>query len=109
MVMDYTISHVGPGEYFKSEAKVAKECGLKLYSMVNTGGRTWDFGVIPYEPFPERWNERHQSILESREKYGLSGLMESHHYGFLPSIISRLTALPSLQASTFRVRLQVFM
>jgi len=90
MVMDYTISHVGPGVYFKSEAEVAKERGIKLYSMVNTGGRTWDFGVIPYEPFPEQWNERHQSILESREKYGLSGLMESHHYGFLPSIISRL-------------------
>ena len=90
MVMDYTISHVGPGEYFKSEAKVAKECGLKLYSMVNTGGRTWDFGTIPYEPFPEQWNARHKSILESREKYGLSGLMESHHYGFLPSFISRI-------------------
>ncbi|MBQ8302010.1 MAG: hypothetical protein IJX97_00485 [Clostridia bacterium] len=91
MVMDYTISHVGPGEYFKSEAVVAKERGIKLYSMVNTGGRTWDFGVIPYEPFPEQWNERHKSILESREKYGLVGLMESHHYGFLPSFISRLT------------------
>ena len=91
MVMDYTISHVGPGEYFKSEAEVAKECGLRLYSMVNTGGRTWDFGVIPYEPFPEQWNARHESILESREKYGLCGLMESHHYGFLPSFISRIT------------------
>lgn len=91
MVMDYTISHVGPGEYFKSEAEVAKERGIRLYSMVNTGGRTWDFGVIPYEPFPLQWNERHKSILESREKYGLVGLMESHHYGFLPSFISRLT------------------
>lgn len=91
MVMDYTISHVGPGKYFKSEAEVAKERGIKLYSMVNTGGRTWDFGVLPYEPFPEQWNARHESILKSREKYGLCGLMESHHYGFLPSIISRIT------------------
>ena len=91
MVMDYTISHIGPGVYFKSEAEVAKERGIRLYSMVNTGGRTWDFGVLPYEPFPEQWNKRHESILDSREKYGLSGLMESHHYGFLPSFISEIT------------------
>ena len=91
MVMDYTISHVGPGKYFESEARVAKSRGIKLYSMVNTGGRTWDFGTLPYEPFPERWNERHESIIESQRKYGLVGLMESHHYGFLPSFISRIT------------------
>ncbi len=91
MVMDYTISHIGPGAYFKSEAEVAAKRGIKLYAMVNTGGRTWDFGTLPYEPFPEQWNKRHQSILDAREKYGLVGLMESHHYGFLPSFISRIT------------------
>lgn len=90
MVMDYTVSHVGPGKYFISEAEVAKERGIRLYAMTNTGGRTWDFGTIPYEPFPNQWHKRCESILESKEKYGLSGLMESHHYGFLPSFISRL-------------------
>lgn len=90
MVMDYTVSHVGPSEYFVSEAEVAKRRGIKLYAMTNTAGRTWDFGVIPYEPFPHQWHRRTESILESREKYGLCGLMESHHFGFLPSFISRL-------------------
>ncbi len=90
-VCDYTISYVGPGQYFLSEAEVAKERGIRLYSQVNTGGRTWDFGVLPYEPFPNQWNARHEKLLESREKYGLSGLMESHHFGFLPSFISRIT------------------
>jgi len=90
MVMDYTVSSVGPGAYFVSEAEVAKERGIKLYAMTNTGGRTWDFGTIPYEPFPYQWRKRCESILDSREKYGLRGLMESHHYGFLPSFISRL-------------------
>jgi len=87
-VNDYTISHVGPGRYFLSEAEVAKRRGLRLYSMVNTGGRTWDFGVIPYEPFPWQWHARHEKILECQEKYGLCGLMESHHFGFWPSFIS---------------------
>ncbi len=91
MVMDYTISHIGPGAYFKSEAEVAAKRGIKLYAMANTGGRTWDFGTLPYEPFPEQWNKRHESLLDAREKYGLCGLMESHHYGFLPSFISRIT------------------
>lgn len=90
MVMDYTVSHVGPGKYFISEAEVAKERGIRLYAMTNTGGRTWDFGTVPYEPFPNQWHKRCESILESKERYGLAGLMESHHYGFLPSFISRL-------------------
>ncbi len=90
MVMDYTVSRVGPGAYFVSEAEIAKERGIRLYAMTNTGGRTWDFGTIPYEPFPGRWHERCESILKSQKKYGLCGLMESHHYGFLPSFISRL-------------------
>lgn len=88
-VSDYSIAHVGPGEYFVSEAEVAKRRGLRLYAMVNTAGRTWDFGVAPYEPFPWQWNARHEQILLAREKYGLKGLMESHHFGFLPSFISK--------------------
>lgn len=89
MVNDYTISHVGPGAYFVSEAEVAKRRGLRLYAMVNTAGRTWDFGVAPYEPFPWQWQDRHERILKAGEEYGLQGLMESHHFGFLPSFISQ--------------------
>jgi len=89
MVNDYSVAHVGPGDYFVSEAEVAKRRGLRLYAMVNTAGRTWDFGVAPYEPFPWQWNARHEKILQAREQYGLRGLMESHHFGFLPSFISR--------------------
>ncbi len=90
MVMDYTLSNIGPSEYFVSEAEVARERGIRLYAMTNTGGRTWDFGTVPYEPFPDKWHKRCESVLKSKEKYGLSGLMESHHFGFLPSFVSRL-------------------
>ena len=43
-------------DYFKSEAEAAAKRGIRFYSMTNTGGVTWDFGVIPYEPFPYRRN-----------------------------------------------------
>ena len=89
-VCDYTISFSGPGQYFLSEAEAAHRRGIRLYTMANTAGKTWDFGVIPYEPFPQRWRDRHEKLLECREKYGLCGLMESHHYGFAPSFIARL-------------------
>ncbi|MCD9021632.1 hypothetical protein [Cohnella silvisoli] len=88
--VDYTLSNVGPGEYFRSEAEVARERGIKLYAMSNTGGLTWDIGVIPYEPFPNQWSRRHDALLKAREDWGLSGLMETHHFGWWPSFISEL-------------------
>ena len=36
------------------------------------------------------WVRRYNSMLEAREKYGLCGVMESHHYGFWPSFISKI-------------------
>ncbi|MBR6728533.1 MAG: hypothetical protein IKL80_00090 [Clostridia bacterium] len=87
---DYTLSRAEPGKYFLSEAKAAKESGVRLYAMTNTGGLTWDFGMIPYEPFPAQWQKRYDSMLSCHEAYGLCGLMESHHYGFYPSFISEL-------------------
>ncbi len=89
-VYDYTLSFAGPGHYFISEAEVAKECGVRLYAMTNTGGLTWDMGGIPFEPMPGQWLARAKAVLEAKKKYGLSGIMEGHQYGFTPSIISEM-------------------
>ena len=88
--VDYTLSFPGPSEYFLGEAKRAKERGLRLYTQANTAGLTWDFGVIPYEPFPQQWVKRYEGLLQAHADYGLSGVMESHHYGFWPSFVSRI-------------------
>lgn len=87
---DYTISFPNAGPYFISEAKRAKQRGIRLYTQANSAGLTWDYGVIPYDPFPEKWVCRYESMLEAREKYGLCGVMECHHYGFWPSFISKI-------------------
>lgn len=89
-VADYSLAFAGPGFYFSSEAKAAKERGIRLYAMANTGGLTWDLGTIPYEPMPYQWMERYKGLREANEKYGLCGLMESHHFGFWPSFIGDL-------------------
>lgn len=90
MCADYTLSFVGPGRYFASEARAAHERGLRLYTMSNTGGLTWDVGVIPYEPAPYQWARRHAALLAARRDWGLAGLMENHHYGWWPSFVSEL-------------------
>ena len=88
---DHSITFPGPGEYFKSEAEVAHRRGIRLYSMTYTAGRTWDFGMAPYEPMPYQWMRRYAGMSEAQKKWGLSGLMECHHYSYFPSFISKLS------------------
>lgn len=87
---DYTASFADAGTYFISEAKRAKERGIRLYTQANSAGLTWDFGVIPYEPIPYQWAKRYNAMLDAKDKFGLCGVMESHHFGFWPSFISKL-------------------
>ena len=87
---DYNLYFPGPGYYFTSEAEFAKENGLRFYSMTNTGGLTWDVGVVPYEPAPYQWIKRYEGMIRAHEELGLSGTMDSHHFGFAPSFISDL-------------------
>ena len=89
-IADYSLQFVGPGEYFSSEAIAAKKRGMRLYTISNTAGRTWDFGVIPYEPMPYQWIKRYKAIRKAHEEWGLCGLLECIHYGFHPSFIADL-------------------
>lgn len=87
---DYSLSFAGPGKYFASEAEKAHELGLRLYAQANAAGRTWDFGTAPYEPCPWQWNRRWQALVKAHDAWGLSGIMECHHYGWWPSFVSEL-------------------
>ncbi|MGI6337630.1 MAG: hypothetical protein ACOXZM_11440 [Eubacteriales bacterium] len=88
--VDYTLMFEGPGKYFTSEAIAAHRRGIPLYAMANTGGLTWDIGVVPYEPAPYQWKRRYDGMVKAHENWGLRGLMECHHYGFYPSFVSEL-------------------
>ncbi len=88
--VDYTLWQIGPGKYYRTEAAVARERGLKMLSMTNTGGNTWDFGGIPYVPAPQRWIERFQAVVDAQDNLRLDGGEESHTYGFWQSILTTL-------------------
>ena len=90
-VADYSLSFEGPGFYFRTEAEAAKKRGIRMYSMTNSGGRTWDFGCVPYEPMAYSWIRRYAAMQKAHDELDLVGIMEGHHYGFYPSIISRLS------------------
>jgi len=87
---DYSLSFAGPGRYFASEADEAHKLGLRLYTMANAGGLTWDFGTVPYQPCPYQWNNRYQAMRKAHDDWGLCGVMECHHYGWWPSFISQI-------------------
>lgn len=97
---DYSLSFAGPGNYFTSELKAAAERGIRFYAMTNTGGMAWDMGTIPYEPMPYQWMKRYQGMREAHDRYGLCGIMESHHYGIWPSFISDLAKQCFIEENT---------
>ena len=87
-VVDYSLALTGPGEYFISEAKAAKaRGGIRLEANAQASGRTWDFGVVPYEPMPRRWIRRWEGLVKAHEEWDLEGICENIHYGFYPSFI----------------------
>lgn len=88
--VDYTISFAGPGNYFTTEAEAAAKRGIDFMTMSNTGGNTWDMGMVPYLPAPGQWIKRYEGVAKAGKKGTLSGLMESHTYGFWPSFLPEL-------------------
>lgn len=90
MCTDYSLRIVKPGSTFLSEAEMAVKYGLRLETIANAGGKTWDFGAIPYTPAPYRWAERFEELRKAHDQYNLTTLMDSIHYGVYPSMISEI-------------------
>ena len=88
--VDYSLNFVGPGKYFISEAEACKRRGIRLSTNAQASGRTWDFGMVPYEPMPYQWMKRWAAMVEAAERWGLKSVLENIHYGFHPSLMSEL-------------------
>lgn len=87
---DYSLRCVNPGYYFLTEAEGAIKYGVKLETLANTGGKTWDFGGIPFDPAPYRWAERFEAMRKAHDENNLAALADSIHYGVYPSFISEI-------------------
>lgn len=83
---DYSLSQVGPAEVTMAQIKEAKSRSMKVYSKVDTFA-SWQFGTIPYLPFPGQWRKRYDAL----EAYGVSGTIESWSSGYTtPNFIAEL-------------------
>ena len=87
---DYSLGLHEAGYYFTTEAEAATKKGIKIVADCQSSGRTWDFGVIPYEPMPYQWIKKYKEILRAKEKWNITGITENIHYAFQPSIISEI-------------------
>lgn len=87
---DYSLRIVRPGHYFLTEAEAANNRGIKLETIANTGGKTWDFGAIPYSPAPYRWAERFEELRKAHKDNNLAALCDTIHYGVHPSFITEI-------------------
>ena len=84
---DYSLNQVGPAEVTEAQIGDALHRKMKVYCKVDTFA-TWQFGTIPYLPFPYQWYERYKAL----EKCGVSGTMESWSSGYTPNFMTELRA-----------------
>jgi hypothetical protein len=84
---DYALSQIGPAEVTHAQIDEARQRGMKVYSKVDTFA-SWQFGTVPYLPFPYQWHDRYQAL----NQYGVNGTLESWSSGYSPSFVAELRA-----------------
>ncbi|MDD4868960.1 MAG: hypothetical protein PHR77_00265 [Kiritimatiellae bacterium] len=84
---DYSLSQVGPAEVTDAQIQEIRSRGMKVYSKVDTFA-SWQYGTVPYLPFPYQWHARYKAL----EKYEVKGTLESWSSGYSPSFITELRA-----------------
>ena len=72
-----------PSDSFIECYNAAKERGLNIWVLNFAGGRTSEFGSIPYIPAMMQWFMRSEALKE----YEVCATVESDRYGFIPSIV----------------------
>ena len=84
---DYSLNQIGPAEVTEAQIGEARQRKMKVYCKADTFA-TWQFGTIPYLPFPYQWHERYKAM----EKFGVNGTMESWSSGYTPNFMTELRA-----------------
>jgi hypothetical protein len=84
---DYSLNQIGPAEVTDAQIAEARRRGMKVYCKADTFA-TWQFGTIPYLPFPYQWYKRYEAL----ERFAVNGTMESHSSGYTPNFMTELRA-----------------
>jgi hypothetical protein len=89
-IYDYTISVIGPSKVWaEKQLKNEKNKGAKKVYARADAWNNWQFGTLPYLPFPQQWLKRHDSLVEN----GINGSLDSWTYGFTPNFIAEIKNL----------------
>ncbi|MCC6695437.1 MAG: hypothetical protein IT365_07395 [Candidatus Hydrogenedentes bacterium] len=84
---DYSLNQIGPAEVTDAQIAEARLRNMKVYCKADTFA-SWQYGTIPYLPFPYQWYERYKAL----EKYGVNGTLESWSSGYTPNFMTELRA-----------------
>ena len=84
---DYSLNQIGPAEVTEAQITELRKRKMKVYSKADTFA-AWQFGTIPYLPFPHQWHKRYEAL----EKFGVNGTMESWSSGYTPNFMTELRA-----------------
>lgn len=82
---DYAISQVGPAEVTAAQIAEARRRGMSVYAKADAWA-SWQYGTMPYLPFPQQWYARYKAL----EEYRIDGTLESWSYGFKPNFVAEL-------------------
>ena len=82
---DYSLNEVGPAEVTDAQIAEARQRGMNVYCKADSFA-SWQFGTIPYLPFPYQWVERYEAL----ERYGVNGTLESWSSGYKPNWVAEL-------------------
>jgi hypothetical protein len=84
---DYSLNQIGPAEVTDAQIGAARERGMRVYCKADSFA-SWQFGTIPYLPFPYQWTKRYEAL----ERYGVNGTLESWSSGYKPNWVAELRA-----------------
>lgn len=84
---DYSLNQIGPAEVTDAQIAAARKRGMKVYCKADSFA-SWQFGTIPYLPFPYQWYRRYQALAA----YGVNGTLESWSSGYKPNWVAELRA-----------------
>ncbi len=76
-----------PSDSFVECYKAAKDRGFKIWVLNFAGGRTTEFGSVPYIPAMMQWFMRSEALSE----FEVNATVEADRYGFIPSIVGEFT------------------
>lgn len=85
---DYAINQIGPAEVTQAQLLAARKRNFRAVYVKGDTFASWQFGTLPYLPFPYQWHARYKAM----EEWKVDGALETWSYGFKPNWVAEMRA-----------------